>query len=161
MNKNNQRGISTIIIVIIVALFVIGGAVAVIAYINNNQSDIQDVVEEAVQEQSQQMTDEYPDLYLQAGLPQYPNSELTKKRQGSNLNDGVQVTIETQDSIETAKSFFDTEMENRGFALPNDIASANEFAYFGIYKDGNKKFTITITKIEDTSNNKIHINYSE
>ncbi len=161
MNKNNQRGTSTIIIVIIVALFVIGGTVAVVSYINNNRSEIEQVAEEAAQEQSTQMIDEYPDLYLQAGLPQYPNGELTEKRQGGNLNDGVQVTIETEDSIETVKSFFDTEMGNRGFTLSSDTASTNELTYLGIYTKGNKKFTLTITKIKDTSNNKIHINYSE
>ncbi len=160
MLKENQRGVSTII-AIIVAIFIIGGAAVVVIYINNNQTDIEQVVEESQSDQAAQTSSDLPSLYTQAGLPEYPNGAITDKREGNDLVDGVQVTWETSDTIETVKSFFDTELTNIGFDLPSSSVPASEYAYFGIYTDESKKFTLQIIKIGETSNNKIHVNYHE
>ena len=129
---------------IILGLFALGGAVAVVSYVQDNQPPTQD----------------YPSLYLEAGLPHYPNATLTKKRQGDNMADGVQVTLETTDNIETIKSFFDQELGSSGFDLPI-VPGESDVAYFGIYSQGDKKLNLQITKLEDSSNYKIHVLYSE
>lgn len=156
---NNEKGVSAIVLIII-AVFVLGGAAAAVYYVQSNQSGIEDAVEEARDEQASQTSDELPSLYAQAGLP-VPDGTITKKRQGRDLSDGVQVTWETSDSIVSVKSFFDTEMTSRGFTLPSSNIPVNEFSYLGIYKNGDKQFTLTITKIGDTATKKIHVNYHE
>ena len=156
---NNEKGVSAVVLIII-AVFVLGGATAAVYYVQSNQSGIEDAVEEARDEQASQTSDELPSLYTQAGLP-IPNGTMTKKRQGRDLSDGVQVTWETSDSMANVKSFFDTEMTSRGFTLPSNNVLINEFSYLGIYKNGDKQFALTITKIGDTATNKIHVNYHE
>ena len=56
----------------------------------------------------------YPTLWAEANLPQYPDAKLTKERQGNSLKDGVQVTFETDDSMEEVIAFWDTELEPLG-----------------------------------------------
>ena len=130
------------------------------SYVNNNQSDIEQVVNESAVENAAQTTSDYPALWDEANLPEYPNAELTDKREGRNLGDGVQVTLETTDTISAIKAFYDSELSSRGFSLPA-TPEPNEFVYFGIYTMGNSQFTLTATKIEGTPNNKIHVKYVE
>jgi len=133
------RGLAPILI--IVGIFALGGIVAgkVVA---------------------QEQSDVYPSLYILSGMPQYPKGTVTKTRQGRNLSEGAQVTIETSDSMTTIKGFFDSELANRG--LTNTMGlPVNEFSTMAIYKDGPKRFSLTITRIGNGPNYKIQINYRE
>jgi hypothetical protein len=156
----DQRGVAAIVW-IIVALFVVGGSVAVMSYVNNNQADIQQQVDEAEQEQVAQNTGEYPNLWAEANMPEYPNGNVTKSREGRNLEDGVQVTFETSDDIATIKAFYDLEMPNRGFNLPSSPPAASEYASFAIYTRGNTQFTLSITKIGESTNYEVLVKYVE
>ena len=133
------RGLAPILI--FVGIFALGGIVAGDA---------------AAQEQS----DGYPSLYIQSGMPKYPNGTLTKTRQGRNLSEGAQVTIETSDSMTTIKGFFDSELANRGLTDTMGLP-VNEFSTMAIYKDGSKRFSLTITRIGNGPNYKIQISYRE
>lgn len=100
----NNKGFGPLVVIIAV-IFVFGGALAVVTFMNNNQAEIEEAVEESQEAYEDQLTPGYPDLYTEAGLPEYPNGTITKKREGRDLEDGVQVTIESSDNILTAKAF--------------------------------------------------------
>lgn len=155
---NNQKGIAHIVLIII-AIFVVGGAIAAVAYSNSNQSDIQTEVDNSQAQQAAQNDGSYPDLWAQAGLPEYPNGEVVDKRQGRNLVDGVQVTVQSSDSIADASGFYETKLGDLGLAKQGS-PPATELSYFAIFKDGNKQISLTITKNDDGTT-KIHGNYHE
>lgn len=157
----NQRG-AVAIVWIIVALFVVGGGVAVMSYVNNNQAGIQQQVDEAEQEQAAQNTGEYPGLWAEANMPEYPNGNVAKSREGRNLEDGVQVTFETSDDIATIKAFYDLEMSNRGFDPPSSLPGAStEYASYAQYTRGSAQFTLSITRIGESTNYKVLVKYVE
>ena len=159
MYKRNRKGVSSIVL-IIVGVFVLGGAAVAVYYIQGNRPEIEEAVDAGQEQQASQTTSDLPSLYTQAGLP-VPNGTVTKKRQGRNLSDGVQVTWKTSDSIATVKAFFDTEMSSRGFTLPSVNLPVNEFSCFAIYKKDNKSLTLQVTRIGSTTDNKIHVQYHE
>jgi len=157
----NQRGAAAIVW-IIVALFAVGGGAAVMSYVNNNQAGIQQQVDEAEQEQTAQDTGEYPNLWTEANMPEYPNGTVTKSREGRNLEDGVQVTFETSDDIATIKAFYDLEMSNREFDPPSSLPGAStEYASYAQYTRGSALFTLSITRIGESTNYKVLVKYVE
>ncbi len=156
-----RRGVLHPVILLIVGIFLVGGAFAAMNYINNNQTELETLVEESEQEYEASIGGEYPDLYLEAGLPEYPNGTIVKKREGRDLSDGVQVTWETDDSMAAAKGFFDTELGNIGFASQPNALPLNDYAYLGVYNNGSKRFSLQITLIENTTSYKVHVVYSE
>jgi hypothetical protein len=154
----DQKGLAAIVL-IIATVFVVAGVSAVVIYINNNQSSIEPQVDQSQQQQQSQLTQDYPSLWIQAGLPEYPNGTVTKKDEGRNLNDGAQVTFTTSDTKDTVKAFYDTEMANRGFDLPA-TPDPSSTTYFGIYKKGSAQFTLQITT-DDDGTRKVLVKYVE
>lgn len=154
----DQRG-SAAIVVIIIAVFVVAGASAAILYINSNKTDIEPQVAQSEQQEQSQLTQDYPDLWDQAGLPEYPNGSISKKDQGRNLNDGVQVTFTTPDTKDAVKAFYNTEMTGRGFEIPA-TPDSNPTTYFGIYKKGSAQLTLQITPNDDGTS-KVLVKYVE
>ena len=155
----DQRGIAALIL-IIVGVFVVGGAVAALAYINANQTNISDQVDQAEQQQQAQTSQSYPDLWAQANLPEYPNATIIDKRQGTGLSDGVQVTFNTSASPADVEAYFDSEMSARGFDTPTS-PGATELVYFGIYKKANTQLSVTATVNQDSGATKVHASYVE
>ena len=161
----NQKNIYTRgvipIIAIIAGLVALGGAGAVLTYIMNNEATLRPAVEEARSERAAQaQAYGYPSLWVGAGLPEYSNGSLTKTREGRNLNEGVQVTIETSDPMLTVTSFWKDEMIGRGFSVAPGFPGT-EYATMITYKSGTKTLKLTITKIGEGPNNKIHAVYAE
>jgi len=156
--SRDQEGIAHLVL-IIVAIFVVGGIIAVMAYVNSHQSSIQTEVSNSQSQQAAQNNGAYPDLWAQAGLPEYPNGEVTDKRQGRDLADGVQVTVQTSDSLSVVSSFYETKLGNLGL-IKQGNPPANELTYFAIFKNGNKQISLTLTKNDDGTT-KIHGNYHE
>ena len=61
----------------------------------------------------------YPKLYVDAGLPQYPNAKLTDTgRQTSSLDDGLRLTLESQDDVQTIAAVFERELKAAGWTVP-------------------------------------------
>ncbi len=157
---NYKKG-SVSIIAIIAGIVAIGGVVALVAYVNNNQSDIEVMVDESRAERAEIAQENgYPDLWIEAGLPEYPNGDLTKTREGSNLSDGVQVTVETGDSMSTIETFWDTSIMSFGFTK-NPGFPGTDYATLLGYSNGSKSLTVQITKIDEGPNNKIYLQYHE
>ena len=159
-NQINNRGIIPII-AIIAGLVALGGVGAVLFYIQNNQATLEPAVEEARQERAEMAQENgYPSLWADAGLPEYPNGDLTKTRQGRNLSEGAQVTLETSDSMSDVILFWDSEMASLGFTSPAGMPG-NEYATMKRYENGSKILTLQVTKIGETTNNKMHLMYRE
>ncbi len=95
----------------------------------------------------------YPSMYIEENLPQYPNAIITDSSQGNDFVDGVRVDFETNDSIEDIKNFFETEMANRGFDIPDSSYTTNELTYLNIYTLNNEYCSVQATKVskEDPS----------
>lgn len=94
-------------------------------------------------------------------MPEHPNGAITKKGEGRDLNDGVQVTLTTSDTKGTVKAFYDTEMTNRvkGLDLPG-TPNPDASTYFGIYEKGSVQFTLQITP-DDDGTRKVLVKYVE
>ena len=159
MKTMNNRGIIPII-AIIAGVMAVGGVLGLLAYLMNNEPTLSTAVNEARTERAQQaQISGYPSLWVSAGLPQYSNATLTKTRQGSNLSEGVQVTLETSDQMSAIISYWNTQMSNRGFTQSG--FPGTEYATMVRYTNGTKLLTLQVTKIGSGSNNKIHANYHE
>lgn len=155
----NKKGLIPII-AIIAGLLALGGIGAVYLYVMSNQATLEPAVEEAREERAAEaQANGYPDLWAVAGLPEYPNGELTKTRQGRDLSEGAQVTVETSDAMATVTSFWDGEMASRGFTQSG--FPGNEFATMVRYENGSKLMTLQFTKIGDGPNNKMLLIYRE
>jgi hypothetical protein len=161
MFQHKQTQGSVPIIAIIAGLVALGGVGLVLSYIMNNEPTLAPIVEEVKDERAAQaQEDGYPSLWIEAGLPQYPNGSLTKTRQGRDLADGVQVTLETTDAFSAVASYLDTEMSSLGFAVQPGFAGT-EYATMIRYASGPKILSVTMTKIGEGPMNKIHFQYQE
>lgn len=156
----NKQGIIPII-AIIAGLLAIGGIAGVYTYVMNNQSTLEPAVEEARAERAADAQQNgYPDLWAEAGLPEYPNGTLTKIREGRHLADGVQVTFETTDPMATIKSFWDAELGALGLTEANTLPG-NDYALLTRYTNGNKSLSLQITRIGESAEYKVYMQYHE
>jgi len=107
----------------------------------------------------------YPSMYIDEGLPQYPNAIITYSSQGLNLADGAGVVFETSDSISDIKNFFETEMANRGFEIPeleHELPpELTEGYYLNHYRLGNKTYTIQAIKASNEEPSLVNVGYHE
>ena len=116
---------------------------------------------------SSETVSSYPSLYIDANLPQYPNAIITDSSQGRNLLDGISIDFETNDSIPDIKNFFEIEMANRGFEIPelknyhNLPPELVETVYMNQYSLENKSYSIQATKASNEEPSLVHISYNE
>ncbi len=153
--KNNkyQKGFGIIVIIVIIgALF---GAGAMVYYIQSNESTIRPIVEQSRQERAESAQQNgYPSVWDTDDLPKYPNGELKKVR-----DEMGQATIWTNDSPAIVKSYFDTEMTNRGFTSSREVV--NDLVVFKTYKKGPANFTLQATVLKDEEVTKVLMMYNK
>jgi hypothetical protein len=101
----------------------------------------------------------YPQLYLDANLPQYPDATLTDTgRQTKSLKDGIKLTLQTHDSVTTAAAFFRSQLESLSWQLPKE-PFPQENLYVAEFQKDDLTFLITITRFEGQDHTQISINY--
>lgn len=104
---------------------------------------------------------EYPEIYKQAKLPEYPNAEITSAGQrDAKLEDGVSILVHTYDDIPKVAAFYDKELKKQGWKPDDSIASdTTGSVYFKTYLKGNVKFAITATSSTQTTGTDISVSY--
>jgi len=66
----------------------------------------------------------YPPSYLDMGLPEYENAVVTGLgRDNTSLRDGITITLFTEDNGATLRTYYETEMQDRGWVLQETVAS--------------------------------------
>jgi hypothetical protein len=112
-----------------------------------------------VAKQSESTTLSYPELYTSANLPQYANAKLTDTgRQTSSLRDGLRLSLETDDDVQTVAKFFETEMAKLGWTVPEKKFRSDQVDVTRCTK-GEVYFQVTTTKMPDKTT--ILINYAQ
>ncbi|MFH1508560.1 MAG: hypothetical protein ABIE68_00060 [bacterium] len=125
MTNKNQIGALPAIVAVIVAIFVVGGGIAAYYYVQNNQTEIEDSLEndeladdyQAHLDEEENAVLDYPDLYRDYDLPEYADGELTDiGRQQTSLRDGLKITLESMvDNAITIGSYYETAMSALGY----------------------------------------------
>jgi len=67
---------------------------------------------------------DYPPSYRDLGLPEYQNAKVTGLgRDNTSLHDGISVTLFTTDDGPVLRSYYEAEMNSRGWILQETVAS--------------------------------------
>ena len=85
---------------------------------NNKEGIIEKAKESRGKRAEEAQKNGYPEIWINANLPEYPNGKLTKVRASMG-----QITLETNDDLNVVKEFFDKEMKNREFVTEQEASS--------------------------------------
>lgn len=104
---------------------------------------------------------EYPEIYKQAKLPEYPDAEITSSGQkDATLEEGVSIIVSTHDDIPAVAAFYDKELKKQGWKPDDSIASSTSGSvYYKTYRKGNVQYSITATISSSSSRTDISISY--
>jgi len=100
----------------------------------------------------------YPDAYVSLNLPIYSNAELKHvSRNTTDLTDGIKVMLESSSDYATLRSYFESEMESRGWTMNESIAiqkmresgKLETIPFSGEWTKGDMKFQIFTSKWND------------
>lgn len=125
MSPSRQSGAVPVIVLIFLAIAAAGGGIALYTYIQNNQTEIEEMVEAdplypEYEEQQQEAANaqlDYPDLYRQYDLPEYPNGELTSiGRQQTSLSDGLKLMLDSDQNPLAIGQYYENEMTALGWS---------------------------------------------
>jgi len=79
---------------------------------------------------------DYPSVYLQAGLPTYPDAIIIDTgRQTRSLRDGIRVQIETRDNTTRVARYFEKELKAAGWKLDPRKRSSGTACLLGASKE--------------------------
>ncbi len=149
LHKDADR--STKKIVLIVLSIVLGVTVfaVVVGYfaIKYLSSPILTSQQEAVVELSSDIST-YPDAYLSANLPQYPNAELISlSKRTDTSKQGISLIVNTKDESATIARYFDEQLQSSGWVAITSNANYEDVPYIRDYKKDNQTFSILINPL--------------
>lgn len=155
MPKISKRIIITIALLSGLLLAGVGAVIGVSWWKSRNQQSSADTALETLAQIS-----EYPEAYEQAGLPKYPNAEVTYLGNGDDTSkDGVFIYLNTQDGIEIVSDFFDKELTANGWHLPDNRKSSTDGLITRTYLKDNQEFSLIFARDETTKQSNITINW--
>ena len=149
MNKN-QSGFMMIIIIVAVAVLVVGG----IYFFATSGSGSSGGSTNEVSTNSSQTADgeEYPALYRQYNLPEYPGATITYGgRTADNLADGISLKLSTPDDVQTVGAFYATAFSSLPgweFTPPN-FSNDTLYGATAVKNDEGLRYQLTITNLQD------------
>ena len=162
MSIKNQQGFIHIIILIAVTLVAVGGVYYVIAQGLDNQDN---TVEETTSVTQDQINDanannellndgDYPALYKQYGLPEYPGATIEYDgRTADSLDDGISLKLTTSDDVQTVGAFYADEfasLDGWTYTPPN---FSNESLYGATAEkaDEELRYQLIVTNLPDNT----------
>lgn len=169
-----QNGFSTIVVLISIALVVVaaGGTYLVIANGQDSSgNDVEEVVAQANQDQIDESeadssellnNGEYPALYKQYDLPEYPGAIIEYDgRTDDNLRDGISLKITTPDDVQTVGEFYENAFSSlSGWTYtPPNYSNDTLYGATAEKADENLRYQLTVTKLPD--NTQINISFLE
>jgi len=158
---SNNKGFVSIVVLLAVTLVIAGGVYFIVFTGEDEDGDTvgettsvtQDQVDEATADSEVLLNDgDYPALYTQYGLPEYPGATLTYDgRTADNLSDGISLILTTQDDPLTVGAFFENafaSLTDWDFTPPN---FSNETLYVAsaVKTDENLRYQVTATQLPD------------
>lgn len=162
--KTNQRGFATIVILLAVALVIGGGAYYVVASGEDNQGN---TVDETIAQTTQAQIDaaaaastqllnggDYPALYEQYNLPQYPGATIVYDgRSNDNLNDGISLSLTTSDPVQTVGTFFANAFANLSdwTYTPPNVTLDSLYGSTAIHATDDLRYQLVVTKTPDNT----------
>jgi hypothetical protein len=103
--------------------------------------------QEAVVELSSDIST-YPDAYLSANLPQYPNAELISlSKRTDTSKQGISLIVNTKDESATIARYFDEQLQSSGWVAITSNANYEDVPYIRDYKKDNQTFSILINPL--------------
>lgn len=165
MSKSNSNTAKTskhiivIVFVIVLGVLVFFGGIAYFA-IKYLSKPVLTKEQQAVVELAKDI-EVYPDAYISAGLPQYPNGELISlSKKTDTVNEGINVTVNTNDDLATIAKYYDDELVAKGWTATVGVGQISTEQYIKEYKKADQLITIFInpTSEQDYKNN-ISVNW--
>lgn len=169
--KTNQRGFASIVVLIGIVLVISGGIYYVVANGDDDQGNpVEEIVAQATQDQIDEAADratllnegDYPALYQQYNLPEYPGAEITYDgRTADSLQDGISLTLTTSDDVQTVGAYFAsalTSLPDWAYTPPN-FSNETLFGASAEKADENLHYQFTVTKLPDYT--QINISFLE
>lgn len=169
MSIKNQQGFIHIIILVAVALVAAGGVYYVVAQgidsqgntVEETTSVTQDQIDEANANNDELLNDgDYPALYKQYGLPEYPGATIKYDgRTADSLDDGISLKLTTSDDVQTVGAFYADEfasLDGWTYTPPN---FSNETLYGATAEksDEGLRYQLTVASLPD--NTQINISF--
>lgn len=149
MSKSNSNTAKTskhiivIVILIVLSVLVFFGGVAYFA-INYLSKPVLTKEQQALIELAKDI-EVYPDAYISAGLPQYPNGELISlSKKTDTVNDGINVTVNTNDDLATIAKYYDDELVAKGWTANDGVGQISTEQYIKEYQKADQLITIFI-----------------
>lgn len=123
----------TIILPLSLALVLLGGA------------GCEAPVDYSPQAQQEQINLDYPALYTEANLPQYPGARVTNRGvQEVSLEEQIKLKLRSQDSVEEIKAYYEEEMTALGWEqIDGEYDSGSGFYITRFHKD-DLRFLVTL-----------------
>ena len=105
----------------------------------------------------------YPDAYIAAGLPQYPNGELISlSKKSDTVSDNINVNINTNDNLATITKYYDEKLTALGWVATGDADQISADQYIKEYKKDNQTITLFVNPSSQQGyKNLISITWSE
>lgn len=148
--KKDQNGFITMIVAILIAVVVAGGVYFMTTSSNDNGNDGSN--EDSVGSSQTASNEEYPALYRQYNLPEYPGATITYGgRTADNLADGISLTLSTPDDVQTVGAFYESAFSSlSGWEYtPPNFTNDTLYGATAVNNAGGLRYQLTITKLPD------------
>ena len=165
MSKSNSNTAKTskhiivIVFVIVLGVLVFFGGIAYFA-IKYLSKPVLTKEQQAVVELAKDI-EVYPDAYISAGLPQYPNGELISlSKKTDTVNEGINVTVNTNDDLATIAKYYDDELVAKGWIATDGVGQISTEQYIKEYKKADQLITIFINPTSEQGyKNNVSVNW--
>lgn len=94
---------------------------------------------------------QYPDSYVQEGLPQYPGAEVTHlgRRDAKPTNGSITIVISTNDSVANVAAYYDQQLTSNGWVLkPASSTEASELVS-RTYSKNNQEYSLVVQRSDE------------
>lgn len=104
----------------------------------------------------------YPEKYREDGLPVYPNAEVTYIGDAvAGPKEGVFIYINSDDSLEQISNFFDIELKNLGWQLPEERSTESSGIITRTYLKDNQTFALILVRDDEIGQSNATINWQQ
>lgn len=149
LHKDADKSIKKIVLIVLSIVLGVSIVAVVVGYfaVKYLSSPILTSQQEAVVELSSDIST-YPDAYLSANLPQYPDAELISlSKRTDTSKQGISLIVNTKDESATIARYFDEQLQSSGWTAITSNANYEDVPYIRDYKKDNQTFSILINPL--------------
>lgn len=145
-STNHTKTSKRIVIIVFVIILTVLVLASIIGYfaINYLSKPILSDQQEAITQLAGDI-DVYPDAYLSANLPQYPDAELISlSKKTDTAKEAVSLVVNSNDSSETIAKYFDEKLKTHGWTAKADTVGFTDEPYAKEYRKDDQSFIVLI-----------------